>query len=79
MLLVAGAGDLVAEWTGEFPRLLVAGAGDGPADFGPWRFAGVSLLPNHLVAGLPDRFAGLYLGLEARVRPRRARVRARTR
>lgn len=52
--------DLVAEWTGEFPRLLVAGAGDGPADFGPWRFAGVSLLPNHLVAGLPDRFAGLH-------------------
>ncbi|MBB1510492.1 nucleotidyl transferase [Tessaracoccus sp. ZS01] len=52
--------ELVAGWSGEYPRLLVAEAGDGPADFGPWRFVGVSLLPHRYVAALPDRFAALY-------------------
>lgn len=52
--------DLVDGWTGEFPRLLVTEAGDGPADFGPWRFVGVSLLPHHHVTRLPNHFAGLY-------------------
>lgn len=51
--------DLVAGWSGRFPRLLVTDAGGGPADFGPWRFVGVSLLPNRFVADLPDRFGGL--------------------
>lgn len=51
---------LLAGWTGEFPRLLVTDAGTRPGDFGPWRFVGVSLLPNRFVRELPDRFGGLY-------------------
>ena len=32
----------------------------GLGDFGPWRYVGVSLLPNRYVVELPDRFGGLY-------------------
>lgn len=52
--------ELMAGWSGEFPRLLVTEAGDEPADFGDWRYVGVSLLPHRFVEALPNRFAGLY-------------------
>ena len=51
--------DLVAGWSGRHPRLLVTPASGGAGDFGPWRYVGVSLLPNRYVAALPDRFGGL--------------------
>lgn len=43
--------ELMAGWSGEFPRLLVTEAGDEPADFGDWRYVGVSLLPHRFVEG----------------------------
>ena len=52
--------DLVGNWSGERPRLLVTEAPDGRGDFGPWLYVGVSLLPGRFVAGLPDTFGGLY-------------------
>ena len=52
--------ELMNGWSGEFPRLLVTEADGGPADFGDWRYVGVSLLPHRYLEGLPDRFAGLY-------------------
>lgn len=51
--------ELVGGWSGQHPRLLVTPA-KGPDDFGPWRFVGVSLLPNRYVVDLPDRCSDLY-------------------
>ncbi len=54
-----------AYWSGPAPRLLLDGwdaatvrllgvpAGDRPAEFGPYRFAGASLLPPSVVGALP--------------------------
>lgn len=51
--------ELVDGWDGLRPRLLVVAAGtDG--DFGPWRFAGASLLPGPIAAALPAAPSGLY-------------------
>jgi NDP-sugar pyrophosphorylase family protein len=51
--------DLIDGWGGVRPRLLVVPAGsDG--DFGPWRFAGASLLSGEAAAALPSEPAGLY-------------------
>lgn len=50
---------LVAGWSGAVPRLLVTDVGEGRGDFGPWRFVGVSLLPNRVVKALPDGWASL--------------------
>lgn len=49
---------LLDGWTGEHPRLLVRTEA-GAADFGNLRFLGVSLLPAHVAAQMPDRVAGL--------------------
>lgn len=49
---------LLDGWTGEHPRLLVR-TEPHPADFANLRFLGVSLLPAHLAAQMPDRVAGL--------------------
>lgn len=57
--LTGDLGRLVAGWDRRRPRLLVTRADVDP-DFGPWRFVGVSLLPNRHVASLPDGFSGLY-------------------
>jgi len=51
---------LVAEWEGAVPRLLVTDAGGDPGDFGRFRYAGASLLPNRAVASLPEGFSSLY-------------------
>jgi len=51
---------LVRGWDGRQPRLLVAPAGDGRADFGDRRFVGVSLLPGTMAASLPACPSGLY-------------------
>ena len=51
---------LVHGWDGIRPRLLVAPAGDGRADFGDRRFVGVSLLPGGIAMSLPARPLGLY-------------------
>lgn len=56
------AGDcpaLLAGWAGDRVRLLVV-PDDGCGDFGPWRFAGMSLLPAADAAGLDAAPAGLY-------------------
>jgi N-acetyl-alpha-D-muramate 1-phosphate uridylyltransferase len=50
---------LVSGWDGERIRLLVVSDPDR-GDFGPWRFAGASLLPWRLAARLPAEPAGLY-------------------
>jgi GTP:adenosylcobinamide-phosphate guanylyltransferase len=50
----------VADWDHQRPRLLVVPDAER-ADFeGRWRFAGVSLLPASLAAGLPPEPSGLY-------------------
>jgi NDP-sugar pyrophosphorylase family protein len=49
---------LLEGWTGEHPRLLVR-TETHPSDFAHLRFLGVSLLPAHLAAQMPDRVAGL--------------------
>lgn len=57
----ADVAGFVAGWDGRRPRLLVVPAGNEPADFpGGWRFAGVSLLPGAVAAGLPAKPSGLY-------------------
>jgi NDP-sugar pyrophosphorylase family protein len=43
---------LVEGWDGETVRLLGVPAGDRPAEFGPYRFAGLSLLPWSMVRSL---------------------------
>jgi NDP-sugar pyrophosphorylase family protein len=43
---------LVDGWDGETVRLLGVPAGDRPAEFGPYRFAGLSLLPWSMVRRL---------------------------
>lgn len=50
---------LVDGWDGERPRLLVVDAG-GPADFGSWRYAGLSLLPARQAAACQAEPSGLY-------------------
>jgi N-acetyl-alpha-D-muramate 1-phosphate uridylyltransferase len=50
---------LVEGWDGTRPRLLVRRE-DGPADFGPYRYVGATLLPGPDVARLPAEPAGLY-------------------
>jgi MurNAc alpha-1-phosphate uridylyltransferase len=52
-------GALLHEWDGERLRLLVVPA-SGPGDFGPWRFAGCSVLPARLWRLLPATPSGLY-------------------
>jgi NDP-sugar pyrophosphorylase family protein len=51
--------DFVSSWDGERPRLLVRRTA-GPADFGPLRFVGISLLPAADVARLRPEPSGLY-------------------
>ncbi|MGN6578019.1 MAG: sugar phosphate nucleotidyltransferase [Nocardioides sp.] len=51
--------DFVTGWDGERPRLLVRRTA-GPADFGPFRFVGISLLPAADVARLRPEPSGLY-------------------
>ena len=56
----ADLGELVADWDGERPRLLVV-RDEQRADFdGGWRFAGASLLPGPLAAALAPEPSGLY-------------------
>ena len=63
--LQADVAPFVGGWDGARTRLLVVN--DPPrGDFGPWRHAGVALMPWSEVEGLPDEPAGLY---EARWRP----------
>jgi NDP-sugar pyrophosphorylase family protein len=50
---------LVHDWDGTTVRLLGVPAGDRPAEFGPYRFAGVSLLPWRDVEALPSGVADL--------------------
>jgi NDP-sugar pyrophosphorylase family protein len=50
---------LVAGWDGETVRLLGVPAGAWPAEFGPYRFAGLSLLPWSMVRPLEARRADL--------------------
>ncbi len=51
--------DFVSGWDGERPRLLVRRTA-GSADFGPFRFVGISLLPATDVARLRAVPSGLY-------------------
>ncbi len=44
---------LLDDWDATTVRLLGVPAGDRPAEFGPYRFAGASLLPHPVVAALP--------------------------
>ena len=60
--LAGGVEHFVAGWDGERLRLLVTRA-SGPGDFGPWRFAGCSLLPWRLRRRLTAEPAGLYEAL----------------
>jgi len=46
-------GALVNGWDGSTVRMLAVPAGDRPAEFGAHRFAGFSLLPAAVAAGLP--------------------------
>jgi NDP-sugar pyrophosphorylase family protein len=57
--LADGIGALLTGWSGDVLRLLVTSA-PGPSDFGPWRYAGCSLLPARLRRHLTGRPAGLY-------------------
>jgi NDP-sugar pyrophosphorylase family protein len=50
---------LLDGWSGDVLRLLVSPVA-GQGDFGPWRFAGCSLLPARLRRGLAAAPAGLY-------------------
>jgi NDP-sugar pyrophosphorylase family protein len=50
---------LLDAWDGETVRLLGVPAGDRPAEFGPYRFAGLSLLPWSMVRGLAPQPADL--------------------
>jgi Nucleotidyl transferase len=52
-------GDFVSGWDDTRPRLLVRRT-DGPSDFGPFRFLGLSLLPQADVARLRPEPSGLY-------------------
>lgn len=52
-------GDFVAEWDRTRVRLLCVEVGV-PADFGTLRYAGVALLPHHLVDRLRPEPSGLY-------------------
>lgn len=54
-----GLGHLVAGWAGEHPRLLVV-RDESRGDFGPWRFAGASLLPWSDAVHLEAKPSGLY-------------------
>jgi mannose-1-phosphate guanylyltransferase/MurNAc alpha-1-phosphate uridylyltransferase len=57
---LSGAVDaMLSTWDGERVRLLVVRDPDR-ADFGPWRFAGLSLLPAADAAALEPRPSGLY-------------------
>jgi N-acetyl-alpha-D-muramate 1-phosphate uridylyltransferase len=59
-LWLDGTADAVlAGWDGERPRLLVQDTGR-PADFGSYRFLGVSTVPAAVAAGLQDQPDGLY-------------------
>lgn len=51
--------DFVTGWDGARPRLLVRRT-DGASDFGPFRFLGLSLLPQADVARLRAEPSGLY-------------------
>lgn len=51
--------EMLDGWDGERVRLLVV-HDPGRGDFGPWRFAGCSVLPWDLVAALQPRLSGLY-------------------
>jgi len=57
--LAGGVGHLLDGWDGQRLRLLVTRA-PGRGDFGPWRFAGCSLLPAFLRSGLTAEPGGLY-------------------
>jgi len=57
--LAGGIGDLLTGWDGDTLRLLVTPA-PGSSDFGPWRFAGCSLLPVRLHGRFGPRPSGLY-------------------
>lgn len=57
--LADDCGALLAGWDGDRVRLLVVGD-DHRGDFGPWRFAGLSLLPASDIARLDAQPAGLY-------------------
>lgn len=50
---------LVESWDGERLRMLVT-HDPGRGDFGPWRFAGTSLMPWEVVAGLQPVRSGLF-------------------
>ena len=54
-----GLPGLLDGWTGQRPRVLVT-RDPANADFGPWRFAGASLLPWAYAARLPVAPGGLY-------------------
>lgn len=56
---VGGLAPLVEGWDGQRPRLLVV-RDDTRGDFGPWRFAGASLLPGSIAAQLDAVPSGLY-------------------
>jgi len=55
----ADTADLTRRWSGEHPRLLVVRDPER-ADFGEWRFAGMSLLPGGTAARLETVPSGLY-------------------
>ncbi|MDQ6875240.1 MAG: sugar phosphate nucleotidyltransferase [Actinomycetota bacterium] len=57
--LDGGLTGLMHGWDGERPRVLVV-RDPGAADFGPWRFAGASLLPWTFAERLAPSPAGLY-------------------
>lgn len=51
--------DLLTGWDRDHVRLLGVEAGDRTAEFGPYRFAGFSLIPWRIVAALPTEPADL--------------------
>lgn len=52
--------DFVGQWDCDRPRLLVVADPDRSDFDGGWRFAGLSLLPGRIAAGLEARPSGLY-------------------
>jgi NDP-sugar pyrophosphorylase family protein len=60
--LAGDIGPLLHAWDGDALRLLVTYA-PGRGDFGPWRFAGCSLMPARLRQRLTTRPSGLYEAL----------------
>jgi NDP-sugar pyrophosphorylase family protein len=52
---------LLEDWSARTVRILCVPAGDRPAEFGDLRFAGFSLLPPSVVAGLPPGPSDLVL------------------